>query len=117
MLLHRYSKPLNLCCFLLLCWSLLAAPLYGAQFEEDVSTGEYLFAKGIIRSVSSEDQTVTLKLKEGSTITLSIDKNTVFEGFYKLTELKIRQKLKVWYQPNGQENRALKILKPLELGC
>lgn len=117
MLLLRYSKNLHFCCFFLLCWSLLVAPLYGAQFEEEVSTGDYLFIKGIIRSVSNEDQTVTVKQKEGSAVTLSIDQNTVFEGFYKLTELKIRQKLKVWYQPKGQENRALKILKPLELGC
>ena len=102
---------------MLLFWSLLVSPLQGAQFEEEVSTREYLFANGIIRSVSSADQTVTLKQKEGPTITLSIDKDTVFEGFYKLTELEIRQKLKVWYKPKGQDNRALKILKPLKLGC
>jgi hypothetical protein len=102
---------------MLFFWSLLVSPLHGAQFEEEVSTQEYLFAKGIIRSVSSADQTVTLKQKEGPTITLSIDKDTVFEGFYKLTELEIRQKLKVWYKPKGQDNRALKILKPLKLGC
>jgi hypothetical protein len=117
MQISRYIKPLSRCCFILLFWSLLVSPLHGAQFEEEVSTQEYLFAKGIIRSVSSEDRTLALKQKEGPAIILSIDNNTVFEGFYKLDELKIRQKLKVWYQPKGQDNRALKILKPLELGC
>lgn len=101
----------------LLCWLLFAAPLHGAQFEEEVSSQEYLFVKGMIRSVSSEDQTVTLKQRKGPTISLSIEKDTIFEGFYKLSELKIRQKIKVWYQPKQKKNKAAKIIKPLELGC
>jgi hypothetical protein len=99
------------------CWLLFAALLHGAQFDEEVSTQDYLFVKGIIRSVSPEDQTLTLKQKKGPNISFSIDKDTVFEGFYKLTELKRRQKIKVWYRPQQTKNRALKILKPLELGC
>jgi hypothetical protein len=95
----------------------MATTLHGAQFEEDVSTEDYLFVQGIIRSVSLENQTVTLKQKKGPNISFSVNKDTVFEGFYKLKELKIRQKIKVWYQPGEQGNRALKILKPLELGC
>lgn len=113
----RNTKPIYSCFLFLLCWLLLAVPLHGAQFEEEVSTQEYLFVKGIIHSVSAEDQTVTVKQKKGPTISVAIDKETVFEGFYKLTELKVRQKIKIWYQPKEQENRALKILKPLELGC
>jgi hypothetical protein len=101
----------------LICLLLFATTLHGAQFEEEVSTEKYLFVKGIIRSVSLEDQTVTLKQKKGPNISFSVDKDTIFEGFYKLTELTIRQKIKVWYQPGEQGNRALKILKPVELGC
>jgi hypothetical protein len=101
----------------LLCLLLFAPTLHGAQFEEEVSTEECLFVKGIIRSVSIENQTVTLKQKKGPNISFSVDQDTVFEGFYELTELKIRQNIKVWYQPNKQGNRALKILKPLKLGC
>jgi len=98
----------------LLCFAL---PLHGAQFEEEVSTQDYLFVEGIIKSVSPEKQTIELKQKKGPTISVSIDEKTVFEGFYKLTELKRRQKIKVWYQPEQENNKALKILKPLELGC
>ncbi len=73
--------------------------------------------QGIIRSVSPDEQTMTIKQKKGPTISVIIDENTVFEGFYKLTELKRRQKIKVWYKPEKDNNKALKILKPLELGC
>ena len=107
-----------LCCLLLLLWLLfVVAPLHGAEFEEEMSTSDYLFVQGIVRSVSAEKQTITLKQKKGPKISFFIDQDTVFEGFYKLTELKLRQKIKVWYQPNEQGNKALKILKPLDLGC
>lgn len=112
-----HNRPIYGCFLFLLCLLFVAAPLHGAQFEEEVSTQDYLFVKGIIQSVSPEGQTVTIKQKKGPTISVSIDENTAFEGFYKLTELKLRQKIKVWYQPEQKNNKALKILKPLELGC
>ncbi len=116
--LHKWTRLIFSCFLFLLCWMLLAIPVvYGVQFEEEVSTQDYLFAKGIIKSISIDEQTITLKQKEGPNISISIDKDTVFEGFYKLSELKIRQKMKIWYQPMEEENKALKILKPLELGC
>jgi hypothetical protein len=96
---------------------LLAVPAHGAQFEEEVSTDEYLFVKGMVQSISAEEQKLTLKQKNGEKISFIIGEDALFEGFYKLTELQLRQKIKVWYQPKGQENKALKILKPLELGC
>jgi hypothetical protein len=96
---------------------LFSTPLQGAQFEEEISSTDYLFVEGIIRSVSPEEQTITLKQKKQPKITISIDENTIFEGFYKLTELQLRQKIKIWYQPEEKNNRALKILKPLDLGC
>ncbi|WP_459944038.1 hypothetical protein [Desulfocastanea catecholica] len=107
-----YSRFFFLCCILF-----LAAPAQAAQFEEEVSTDEYLFVKGMIQSISLDEQKITLKQKNGEKISFTIAKDTLFEGFYKLTELQPRQKIKVWYQPKGQGNRALKILKPLELGC
>ncbi len=102
---------------LILSGLLFFAPVYGTQFEEGVSTEEYLFVKGIIRLVSVEDRTVKIKQKTGVTITFSTSEETILEGFYKLKELQPRQKIKVWYRPGESENRALKILKPLELGC
>ncbi|MGB3211114.1 MAG: hypothetical protein WBB19_10455 [Desulforhopalus sp.] len=102
---------------LFFCCLFLISSLCGAQFEEDVSTDQYLYATGIVRSISPENQTVTFKQKKGSNITIFIDEATVLEGFYKLKELKIRQKIKVWYQPREKNNKALKIIKPLELGC
>ena len=116
--LYKCTRLISSCFLFLLCWTLLATSVvYGIQFEEEVSTQDYLFAKGIIKSISIEDQTIILKQKAGPNISISIDEDTVFEGFYKLSELKIRQKIKIWYQPVKEENKALKILKPLDLGC
>lgn len=117
MKLFRYTQPVYSCLFFLLLGFFFASPLQGAQFEENVSTETYLFAQGILQSVSLEEQTVSIKQKKGPTISLSVENDTLFEGFYKLKELKLRDKLKVWYQPGQQNNKALKILKPLELGC
>ncbi len=117
MILFRYNKTIYSCIFFLF-WSLImAAPLYSAQFEEETSTQEYLFTKGMIRSISIEEKTVTLKQKKAAPISFFIDENTIFEGFYRLPELKLRQKIKIWYQPKKTKNRAAKILRPLELGC
>ena len=96
---------------------LFSAPLQGAQFEEEVSSTDYLFVEGIIRPVSPEEQTITLKQKKQPKITISIAPHTIFEAFYQLTPLPLRQKIKIWYQPEEKNNRALKILKPLDLGC
>jgi hypothetical protein len=115
---QTYLKSLSGCFFSLFFLLLFfSAPLQGAQFEEDVSTQDYLFVEGIIRSISPENQMIKIKQRKGPTISVFIDENTIFEGFYKLTELQPRQKIKVWYQPAQTNNRALKILKPLELGC
>ncbi len=102
--------------FFLFIWFAAGSPS-AAEYQEDVSAENYLFAKGIIRSVSVAEQIVTIKVKKGPTIVLSIGQDTILEGFYKLDELKTRESIKVWYQPGKPTNRALKIVKPLELGC
>lgn len=112
-----YTEQVATSFFLLVFLLLFSAPLYGAEFKEEVSTEGHLFIKGIVRSVSPEDLTVKIKQKKGGSITVSIDRDTTLEGFYKLEELKPRQKVKVWYRPDQSKNTALKILRPLELGC
>lgn len=88
-----------------------------AQYEEEVSTEHYLFVKGLVRMVNVEEGTVVVRTKEGTKVSVSVGGDTLFEGFFRLKELEPRQKVKVWYRPEEQGNRALKILKPLELGC
>ncbi len=117
MKLHRFPRLISSCLLFLLAILCLTDPLMAAQFEEDVSTENHMFIKGIVRSISLDTQTITIKVKKGPTTVLAINKDTLFEGFYKLEELKPRDTIKVWYQPGPQENRALKLLKPLALGC
>lgn len=105
-------------CFALLCLLLApAAPLFATQYEEDVSTGEYLFLKGMVKKISTEDSTLTLEQKRGSRITILVTPETEFEGFDKLEHLRVRQVIKVWYRPEQDVNTGLKILKLPDLGC
>lgn len=105
-------------CLALLCLILLpAAPLFAAQYEEDVSTGEYLFLKGMVQKISIEDRTLTLQQKRGSRITILVTPDTEFEGVAKLEELRAKQVIKVWYRPEQDGNAGLKILKLPDLGC
>lgn len=117
MKLHRFPCLIASCLLFLLGILCLSTPLKAGQFEEDVSSENYLFAKGIIRSISLDTQTITIKVKKGPPIVLLISQDTLFEGFYKLEELQPRDTIKVWYQPGPQENKVLKLLKPLALGC
>ena len=117
MQLHLFQARILSCLvFFLIVWLAAGSPP-AAEYQEEVSTEKYLFAKGIIHSVGVAEQTVTIKINKGPKIVLSVDQDTLFEGFYKLDELKARQIIKVWYQPGEPTNRALKIVKPLELGC
>jgi hypothetical protein len=96
---------------------MLSAPLLAGQYEEEVSTTEYLFVKGMIRTVSLTDQSITLQQKKGPVLTISINPETEFEGVRKLEELQIRQVIKLWYRPEHDGNSALKIVKLPDTGC
>jgi hypothetical protein len=105
-------------CLALLCLILLtAAPIFATQYEEDVSTGEYLFLKGMVQKISAEDRTLTLEQKRGPRLIILVTPDTEFEGVTKLEELRARQVIKVWYRPEQDGNTGLKILKMPDLGC
>ena len=99
------------------CGLFFASSLLAKQYEEGVSSQEYLFVKGMVRSVSLTDQSLTIQQKKGPNITVLITPETELEGFYKLEDLELRKTIKAWYRPEENGNRALKIEKPLETGC
>ena len=108
-----FAARLALLCLLLLP----AAPLFATQYEEDVSTGEYLFLKGMIQNISMEDRTLTLQQKRGPRVTVRVTPDTEFEGVAKLENLRTKQVIKVWYRPEEGGNAGLKIIKLPDLGC
>lgn len=115
---HSLSAALLACCLVVGSWLMLPASLTAAgQYEEEVSTTEYLFVKGMIRTISLADQSITLQQKKGPVLTISIHPETEFEGVQKLEDLQIRQVIKLWYQPEHGGNSALKIVKLPDTGC
>jgi len=111
------SKPTVVSFILLGFCLLLASPLAARQYEEEVSSQEYLFVKGMILTVSPEARSIKIQQKKGGTITLFINPETEFEGVSKYEELQVRQVIKVWYNPEQSGGTALKIVKLPDLGC
>ncbi|MBB5349239.1 hypothetical protein JWG42_11780 [Desulfoprunum benzoelyticum] len=96
---------------------LQTAPLAAALYEEDVSTGEYLYLKGMVRKVSATDKSVVLEQVKGPRVTIRVTPDTELEGIGKLEDLQTRQIIKVWYRPEQDGNLGLKILRLPDVGC
>ena len=94
-----------------------SVPLFAAQYTEEISTQEYLFAKGMLRDVSPATQTITIQQNNGQRLTVLVNAVTEFKGFKKLEDLQSSQNIKIWYRPDQSGNIGLKILRPPELGC
>jgi len=110
-------KLLFFSCLLLGLWLLPADRLAAMQYNEDVSSQDYLFVKGMVRSVSSKNQAITLEQKKGPDIVVTVNPETELVGVGKYEELQVRQVIKVWYRPGQGGNSALKIIKLPDLGC
>ena len=104
--------------FSILIWlSIVAAPLNAAEYEEETSSQDYLFVKGMVSEVSDDHQTIKIRQHKKPSITIFLSPETITEGFKKVKELQTRQTIKVWYIPDERGNKALKIVKPIDLGC
>jgi hypothetical protein len=110
-------KPLYICLAILSFSLLLSTPLFAAQYEDEISTDEYLFVRGMVHSVSLADQSITIQQKKGPRITILVNSETVLKGFAQLGELPIGHEVKIWYHPAKKGNIGLKILKLPGLGC
>jgi hypothetical protein len=87
------------------------------QYEEEITTQNYLYIKGMVNSVSLQNQTVSIQQNKGIRIIIFVNKETEFKGFGKIEELQNRQEVKVWYRPSQAGNIGLKIIRLPELGC
>jgi hypothetical protein len=58
---------------------LFSVPLFAAQYTEEISTQEYLFAKGLLRDVSPANLTITIQQKNGPRISKTLRPNLFSE--------------------------------------
>ncbi len=99
---------------LLLFWAPLVA---GQNSTSEMSVDEALFIQGSVKRISLEKKSITVKPSYGERIKIQIDEQTGFVRMSALEELKKGQRVKVWYIPVGDENRAVKIERLPDLGC
>jgi hypothetical protein len=102
---------------IILFFFILSFPLYAAQYTEEASTQEHLYAKGRIREVSQGNQTITIQQEDGKRILVLVNAETELKGFDKIGNLHGGDIIKIWYRQDRTGNIGLKILKPPELGC
>ena len=104
---------------LLSIFSPLPFPTTGNALDlsEEVSTDEVIFTRGIISKIYAENMQIGVRPLKGKLIIISIDPDTLLEGFSRLDELGKKQQVKIWYSIENDGNKALKIKKMMDLGC
>ena len=111
------TKPVFVCFVFLSFCLMLASSLPAAQYDDDVSSKDSLFVKGMINTISPADRSITIKQKKGPGITVRINSETELSGVKKFENLQVRQMIKLWYRPEQDGNTALKIVKLPDMGC
>ena len=107
-------KSVLLMSLLIVFW---AAPLWAGDNLEEVSTENTLYVRGLVSKVYLEKMQISVRPPKGKSIRISIDPDTTLEGVSMIDEFEKEQQVKVWYSLDEDKNRAIKIIKMMELGC
>ena len=87
-----------------------------ALFEE-VSTEDLLYVRGLISRVYPEKMQISVRPPKSKLVRISIDADTILEGVSQIGDFEKEQQVKIWYSPENEKNRAIKIKKMMDLGC
>ena len=79
--------------------------------------GETNTLSGVVRKISITEGSLTLKPKEGRRQQVVFTTNTLYEGVLNAREIKVKQKVTIWYVQENDLLKALKIKVMPELGC
>jgi hypothetical protein len=91
--------------------------LGAAETLEEVSTEDTLYVRGLVSKVYLDKMQISVRPPKGKSIRITIDPDTILEGVSLIDEFKKEQQVKVWYSLDENSNRAIKIIKMMELGC
>ena len=92
-------------------------PLRAGETLEEVSTEDTLYVRGLVSKVYLDKMQISVRPPKGKSIRITIDPDTALEGVSLIDEFKKEQQVKVWYSRDEKNNRAIKIIKMMELGC
>ena len=99
------------------CLWFMALPILANETLEEVSTEDTLYVRGLVSKVYLDKMQISVRPPKGKSIRISIDPDTILEGVSQIDEFAKEQQVKVWYSVDEDNNRAIKIIKMLELGC
>ena len=85
--------------------------------DEMMSFEQELVVKGKVKDIFFLEQVIVVKPNKGKKMQFRFDDKTLFSGFSSLEEIERMQRVKIWYQTDDEENKAVKIEKVPELGC
>lgn len=91
--------------------------LRAAETLEEVSTEDTLYIRGMVSKVYLDKMQISVRPPKGKSIRITIDPDTILEGVSLIDEFKKEQQVKVWYSLDEDSNRAIKIVKMMDLGC
>ena len=84
---------------------------------DEVSTADRLYVKGLVSGVDVEHMQISVRPPKGKSIRVRIEPETILEGIAQIDEFEKEQQVKVWYSVDDDGNRAVKIVKMMDLGC
>lgn len=114
MRVRDYLLPAVLLAGLLLC---AGPPASAEQMFEEMSTEDMLYVRGLVSRVDTDQMQISVRPAKGNRIRITIDPDTLLEGVSQIDEFEKEQQVKVWYSIENETNRAIKIIKMMDLGC
>ncbi|MEN8199393.1 MAG: hypothetical protein ABFR63_04900 [Thermodesulfobacteriota bacterium] len=104
---------------LLTTFFIFSAPSFAVAEHSvvEIITGETAVIQGIIRRISTEKNSIIVKISKGEKIQLLFSPQSRFVGATSLYELERGQRVKVWYSSGEGEHTVLKLELLPELGC
>lgn len=97
-------------------WFMLEPVLANENLEE-VSTEDTLYVSGLVSKVYLDKMQISVRPPKGKLMRITIDPDTILEGVSQIDEFKKEQQVKIWYSLDEDSNRAIKIIKMMDLGC
>ncbi len=95
----------------------MVVPVLANDTLEEMSTEDTLYVRGLVSKIYLDKMQISVLPPKGKSIRISIDPDTTLEGVSQIDEFKKEQQVKAWYSPDEGNNRAIKVIKMMELGC
>ncbi len=111
------SQTYNSFNVLILFWIVFFCFLLPGNFAWAEVQDETLSLSGVVRQISITEGSLTLKPKEGRRQRVVFTTETLYEGVLNASEIKVKQKVTIWYVRENDLLKALKIKVMPELGC